>query len=578
MLKHGLEGVNLNNPIEDKLPQIIEYFVKFYGEKYRERIKERLNDAVILFIDKASVNRNADIKSHFSNIRTNLMQTFREKVKENTDAVFYENNSLGYLNSKELDTLSRWKYRIYSIDLENVTNFLKHFDRNLNTETLAKALKSERMEEIYSFLSKIDDIYQEFREDLIYIENEKEKYLNASKETKGLTSLTRIYDEEANNLLFQNLVLNFNLPISAQSRAKFDEFAPIYLDFINKNSKFIIKNDIDHLLPFFDYINSFSNSQQIHRTLYDYLNDITFMEKLLPEQLKTSLDKLKREKEIQLTPIISGKSENLSKIYNGDFILEDAILAHINSYINISSNSKTAAFMMSAPSYSNKKQSAICVLGTFFQLFDSHLVHEFNHIIEMDYVVENGYFKTKCGFDYDKCSVAGGYKNSLSNCELLNEIVNDYLSRKVLKLMQADNFTIGHRSDSGSTYTKAFPLLSQFIEDNIEDIIEARMSDTPMLFTQKIGKENIETLSNATSNLLEILKQFPFYYAEANIRNILNINGELDLFSIKPDKRFSNNTNDILKCFNDVKSVMDKINLKNNENSIQIDENIEKND
>ena len=99
-----------------------------------------------------------------------------------------------------------------------------------------------------------------------------------------------------------------------------------------------------------------------------------------------------------------------------------------------------------------------------------------------------------------------------------------------------------------------------------------------MLFTQKIGKENIETLSNATSNLLEILKQFPFYYAEANIRNILNINGELDLFSIKPDKRFSNNTNDILKCFNDVKSVMDKINLKNNENSIQIDENIEKND
>ena len=130
MLKHGLEGVNLNNPIEDKLPQIIEYFVKFYGEKYRERIKERLNDAVILFIDKASVNRNADIKSHFSNIRTNLMQTFREKVKENTDAVFYENNSLGYLNSKELDTLSRWKYRIYSIDLENVTNFLKHFNIN----------------------------------------------------------------------------------------------------------------------------------------------------------------------------------------------------------------------------------------------------------------------------------------------------------------------------------------------------------------------------------------------------------------------------------------------------------------
>ena len=51
MLKHGLEGVNLNNPIENKLPTAIEYFVKVYGEKYRERITTRLNDTIFVFVD-----------------------------------------------------------------------------------------------------------------------------------------------------------------------------------------------------------------------------------------------------------------------------------------------------------------------------------------------------------------------------------------------------------------------------------------------------------------------------------------------------------------------------------------------
>jgi len=35
MIEHGFEGINGQNPIKDKLPQLIEYYVKFYGEKYR---------------------------------------------------------------------------------------------------------------------------------------------------------------------------------------------------------------------------------------------------------------------------------------------------------------------------------------------------------------------------------------------------------------------------------------------------------------------------------------------------------------------------------------------------------------
>ena len=51
MIKHGIENINLNNPLENKLPKIIDYFVKFYGEKYRERITTRLNNATYIFTE-----------------------------------------------------------------------------------------------------------------------------------------------------------------------------------------------------------------------------------------------------------------------------------------------------------------------------------------------------------------------------------------------------------------------------------------------------------------------------------------------------------------------------------------------
>ena len=49
MIKHGLEKINIENPIDKSLPMLIDYFVNFYGEKYRERITDRLNSATYVF-------------------------------------------------------------------------------------------------------------------------------------------------------------------------------------------------------------------------------------------------------------------------------------------------------------------------------------------------------------------------------------------------------------------------------------------------------------------------------------------------------------------------------------------------
>ena len=54
MLDCRVEGVNIFNPIEGKLDKIIDYFVKFYGEKYRERITQRLTHSTFLFLGSVS--------------------------------------------------------------------------------------------------------------------------------------------------------------------------------------------------------------------------------------------------------------------------------------------------------------------------------------------------------------------------------------------------------------------------------------------------------------------------------------------------------------------------------------------
>ena len=45
-----------SNPLKDKLPMIIEYFVDFYGEDNRERITQRLNDAIYVFVERGEKN------------------------------------------------------------------------------------------------------------------------------------------------------------------------------------------------------------------------------------------------------------------------------------------------------------------------------------------------------------------------------------------------------------------------------------------------------------------------------------------------------------------------------------------
>ena len=146
MLKHGLEGVNLNNPIENKLPTAIEYFVKVYGEKYRERITTRLNDTIFVFVDQYFTNRIKDIENHFEELRFNLLSKFKQKSIINFSS----------LTKPQLDQLDVWQKNIDETEIENVKNFLKHFVA-VNSYQLKTALQKGYEKDLCNFLADIND-------------------------------------------------------------------------------------------------------------------------------------------------------------------------------------------------------------------------------------------------------------------------------------------------------------------------------------------------------------------------------------------------------------------------------------
>ena len=42
-------GTNILDPIDNKMQDIIDTFVEYYGEKYRDRFTQKLNDAFYIF-------------------------------------------------------------------------------------------------------------------------------------------------------------------------------------------------------------------------------------------------------------------------------------------------------------------------------------------------------------------------------------------------------------------------------------------------------------------------------------------------------------------------------------------------
>ena len=91
------------------------------------------------------------------------------------------------------------------------------------------------------------------------------------------------------------------------------------------------------------------------------------------------------------------------------------------------------------------------------------------------------------------------------NNSILNEVINEYIALKICRLYEKYGKNIGLLGNFPSNYAKAFPLLRDFIEDNLHDIIKSLMEDVDI--KEIIGSKKFDNFSKATKNILLDIQQ-----------------------------------------------------------------------
>ena len=92
--------------------------------------------------------------------------------------------------------------------------------------------------------------------------------------------------------------------------------------------------------------------------------------------------------------------------------------------------------------------------------------------------------------------------------------------------MKKDNFEVGEGIDSLSRYSQAFPLIKEFIEENIDILKEYKLNTSINSFGNFIGKENFSDLATAINNFFTLdFHDLKFTMEEINkkIQNIINV-------------------------------------------------------
>lgn len=84
MINCRVNGLNIFDPIDGKLDQIIEYLVKFYGEEYRQRITDRINNTTFLFVgeidEQTKLSTFTDLKKYYNKQLNNIKKAFFEEL------------------------------------------------------------------------------------------------------------------------------------------------------------------------------------------------------------------------------------------------------------------------------------------------------------------------------------------------------------------------------------------------------------------------------------------------------------------------------------------------------------------
>lgn len=517
--------------IREKLPQIIEAFVNFYGEEERNYIEDKFKKTFIVSYASPKsyekiINKNdekvkdylemkllEDLKIPRNNKRRFLESLFGEHEIFNNETPIEE--YIKCLNN-DTDDISHSKIkRLLNYFGKNSNPDIIRYIKNGGYEELNEVVKAyQKMKTEYNKYLESTKVYREYIARCQELYNKlKAKYLKKYiNEIKAFFTETEFQELEK----FIDKESSYNdLPSKIKNYIGTDplNYPTLVEAFSAENEMIILKEDswqkrsiVQDRIAFFKNlgINLGENYQRYQ--ISKETKSLIPTEKIV-NNIKTIRESIRNDLLTEYYESLPEYTKYRQEIINLNLLDKD-------DCFNARAYHQNSTFMCPNIHYDGTNyhlRQLLCIsMGNREEYLDNILIHEFNHVYEINLkeVDQNNYLCIS-GWEALKGKIKKNnvspkpidYKKDNRPYELFNEIINELLSQEIcINMHQNSNYILNSPQEAkvagGSTYELTTFLVSDFYQKYKKAIIASRKNGNIDIIYNEVGKENFEALND----------------------------------------------------------------------------------
>lgn len=571
-----INGVNIFNPLEGKLDEIIECFVEFYGEKYREKITNNIKNAEYFFLPR----------NNLEGVRKDIDMYFDYEIKRQLHGKFYKtisSNAVGrvaypidikrlreiqkeieesYLREdyepttrKMMMTFLDGKLLVGGSQLGiDVNVILQHMGEEEKPETeIYKWFRNpENKKRFDSFVNLCEEKYIELGYDKIIQDlrqNQQEVNVQIQEIDSKIEKARGEVDRELGDARTERIKTILGDRAGDYSDREIKSLSWRYQDFLGasfENEKFInrfAKRD------FVEFCQKLGYNQG--ENFYDYYTNPEIQENILNKEFLEEYKGLRTKGTQTIANANLFYTNCVEKLEKLDIAKEEEPLVKHAFISYMSSMMRCSAFATSVVTNSHNLQHiTVCSYAVEADepFLDLNLIHEMGHVVSVSSFLAEGELCAKYGFATVEDIRRGKSRSNGTDGKehldayfdrdkfaALNEVVNDYFTQEIYAKVREKGIILNlgeQQKESKSSYAPAFSLVGKFIENHKTELKDAFISENPMVLVETFGKENAEMLADACSDYLKLSsdlnKKLEFLNAVDEIRKELAADAATD--------------------------------------------------
>lgn len=501
MDKFKINGVDIFDPLDKQtLDSIIECFIEYFGEEYREKISSKLHNATYLFLGSETpfYSTSNSVVDYYNEKLNEIISRFNIENGLHKDLafnVFFDKKILKYVSKK--GKLNKFKLS------ESQSDSLVEFIESILHCSCEKDFKGDKEKFLSTILSKQSKVISKNLKLCLKKWNKtckkdynsiykigvrtRDKFGIVERKTKKIVDE---YTRKENKVIEDYIIQKTKINPSSISKKEMGKYVDIFKDIIEKPNDFVTGYDIKNRMELLTFLNLDKD-----RSYNECFKDKEIIDFFINDDISNKLKGLRIESKKQVLKTsdyikIAAKKLKKNNVYN-DSKLEDKIFDFVVNNQGISGMFETNVS-------SDNKVSNICFLRQNLDLCVDTLIHEMTHLVSSNTII----YKDS-GNNLKQYRKVGFYEyGSKNEYSFLNEIINEYVSQEICKIVKQKNIRIGEKKSRECLYSKALPVVEPFFNQHEPEIKKGLMSDNFSYLQDKFG-DNMEYLNRIIKKYYE---------------------------------------------------------------------------